>query len=245
MLVCSISQRARRALGEVMIESATATDTFDASIPSVYTASINEVLTAIDTLSASSAAFATFDGVPTGAVVVSNGGLTVTHGSLAASVGVASTAQKSTGKFYFELTSQVSFHSGNGFGILLSTGAIADGAAGTNCTEVSMSPGSIFSNNAGTGKSVGAQSVGDVFALAVDLGAHLAWFRRNNGNWNGDATANPATTAGGVTVAAGSFAPFCLFGGVSGSTADAYTANFGASAFSGAVPSGFTAGWPA
>jgi hypothetical protein len=39
--------------------------------------------------------------------------------------------------------------------------------------------------------------------------------------------------------------PFVTFGGSPGSANNVITANFGASAFSGAVPSGFTSGWPA
>jgi hypothetical protein len=39
-------------------------------------------------------------------------------------------------------------------------------------------------------------------------------------------------------------APFVTFGGTGGAASNVLTANFGDSAFSGAVPSGFTAGWP-
>jgi hypothetical protein len=38
--------------------------------------------------------------------------------------------------------------------------------------------------------------------------------------------------------------PFVTFGGAGGSPGQVWTANFGATAFNGVVPSGFTAGWP-
>jgi hypothetical protein len=48
--------------------------------------------------------------------------------------------------------------------------------------------------------------------VAVDLTARLAWIRKNAGNWNADAAANPATGANGVAMLpAVSFAPVaCL-----------------------------------
>jgi hypothetical protein len=75
----------------------------------------------------------------------------------------------------------------------------------------------------------------------------MIWFRKNGGLWNGNGTADPATNVNGATITGAtgggsSAAPALIFDGTS---AEAYTANFGASAFAGTVPSGFTSGWPA
>jgi hypothetical protein len=52
-----------------------------------------------------------------------------------------------------------------------------------------------------------------------------------------------------VVTPSGTVVPFVTFGsgaaGAAGVAGNAFTANFGGSAFSGAVPSGYTAGWPA
>jgi hypothetical protein len=55
---------------------------------------------------------------------------------------------------------------------------------------------------------------------------------------------NPDTGTGGVVIPAGTIVPIVVFGGGGGVPNNVVTANFGASAFSGAVPSGFTSGWP-
>jgi hypothetical protein len=82
--------------------------------------------------------------------------------------------------------------------------------------------------------------------MAVDLD-HLTYWIRNattSGQWNGSGAANPATNVGGFVLPAGSYVPVSVFGGTSGTAGTVQTANFGASAFVGAVPSGFTSGWP-
>ena len=176
-------------------------------------------------------AYATFDGTPALGSVVSNGGLTVAHGSTSSNAGVISTAAKTSGKFYFEVTSQVATSSSNVVGI--ASGTIAN-----------MGTTIIYSNDVSTTKNLGATAVGDVFGFAIDLTGRLAWVRRNGGLWNADAAANPATGVGGVIIEAGSFAPGVRFSNAGGTTVQ-FTGNFGQSAFVGAVPSGFTAGWPA
>jgi hypothetical protein len=66
----------------------------------------------------------------------------------------------------------------------------------------------------------------------------LGWMRKGSGNWNGDATANPATGVGGVIIQSGSFDPAVGFAS-SSSANGAYTADFGATAYANAAPSGF------
>jgi hypothetical protein len=82
-----------------------------------------------------------------------------------------------------------------------------------------------------------------VICVALDATAKLIWFRLGAaGNWNNLAGRDPATGAGGVSIPnlGGSVPayPAVLFGG-----ADTITANFGATGFTGVVPSGFTSGF--
>jgi hypothetical protein len=67
------------------------------------------------------------------------------------------------------------------------------------------------------------------------------WFKKQGGtNWNNSGTANPATGVGGLLLsgAGAIYLLGTLFGNTPGDTG---TVNFGATAFIGTVPSGFTA----
>lgn len=76
-----------------------------------------------------------------------------------------------------------------------------------------------------------------------------AWVAINNGLWNNDPAANPATGTNAIdlSVLNGQLL-FPMMGGSRFATVNGpgtQTVNFGASAFAFTVPSGFTAGWPA
>ena len=89
------------------------------------------------------------------------------------------------------------------------------------------------------------RSSGDVICIAADLDNRKTWFRIGaSGSWNGSGGGDPATNSGGLSMPSGTMVPFCGFGGVPGGAGNVVTANFGATAFVGAVPVGFTAGWP-
>jgi hypothetical protein len=233
-------------LGEIMLEAASAGDTCDASVPAVLAADVVESTAADSTQDATlAAAFATFNGTPSSAfITLSNGNLTVTKNTSTNSGMVGSTNFLGSGKYYFEYTNtQKSAGTGHYFGMLLSTGVVGDMTSGLKSTTAAPAGTTIiYSNDVNTGKTIGTAASGNVYAYAIDLTGRLAWIRRAGGNWNGDAAANPATGVGGVTIGAGSFAPAVYFS-TSGLN-DSLTANFGASAFVGTVPSGFTAGWP-
>jgi hypothetical protein len=188
----------------------------------------------------------TFNGTPSAGVVLSNGNLTVTHGTVNNGTGVKSLTVKSTGKYYFEVKVQVTTSNTNGAGIAPSPGgAFTDPTVNAvNGFGAGFGPTNtfIYANNVSTAKNLGITSVFDVFSFAIDLTARLGWIRRNFGLWNNDPAADPATGTGGVTIPAGALAPYVRF--TNGTATDALTANFGASLFANAVPSGFTAGWP-
>lgn len=80
-------------------------------------------------------------------------------------------------------------------------------------------------------------ALGDTICQAWDMGNLNFWIRINGGNWNNSGTANPATNSGGITIngtIGGGPYPMATGGGSS-----VLTSNFGASAFSFSVPSGF------
>src|SRR4029077_10719991 len=116
------------------------------------------------------------------------------------------------------------------------------GGALQACCAIIISNGNIWSNNSNTGKTLGGFVGGNILSVAVDIPSLRGWLRRNGGNWNGDPTADPATGVGGVTIASGSWEPAIALSGTD-TSADGATYNFGASAFTYAVPSSFKAGW--
>lgn len=193
--------------------------------------------------------FAVFDGTTTTNVTLSNGNLTATHSSSATNSGVQATSPKSYGKYYFEVTIGAA-HGNNDSVAVVYPGtvysSVIGGQGGIICFNGAS--GVIYNNGTNTGSTVGSWSAGDVICAAVDFYGGNVWFRRNNGNWNGSGTANPATGTGGIgggTIS--SSGPLCVpvltFGGTGTLSGDNMTANFGQSAFAYAVPSGFTPGW--
>lgn len=184
---------------------------------------------------------ATFDGIAT-EVSLSLGNLKATHTTTStATAGARSTQNKTTGKFYFEVTINVTHGLGDTMGLIASGATYPDILnLSENCTVFEIGSGNIFSNDGFADTFGSGTSAGTVIGVAVDLTARLAWFRKGAGNWNNDAAQNPATGAGGVTVEATlAFAPVLAFGGPGAAINDAMTANFGQSAFANAAPVGF------
>lgn len=227
-------------LGEIMLEAASAAVVLDASIPAVFAADLAETASAADTPDAvAGGGVVSFDGTPGPFMTRSNGNLTGTHNAIDTTpTGVRSTANRASGKYYFEITVSQYNGSGDAAGIITSTGTYADMINSVReCMSVIVSSGNIWSNNTSSGKTVGPLAAGAVLGFAIDLTARKAWARKGAGNWNGDVTHNPATGAGGVTLPATvSFAPAFGFNSWVG---DNMTGNFGATAFANAAPSGF------
>jgi hypothetical protein len=160
-------------------------------------------------------------------------------------------AAKTSGKFYFEVTFNAAATS-SGVGLALGslpTSTTFNGSVTTgHCGVIRL--GSIYHNGSQTLTVGGTPSVlisfgtiasGTVIGVAVDMDAKLFWLRLGaGGNWNNNASRDPATGAGGIDISDVTTAyPTLQLGG-----ADTLIANFGASAFVGAVPAGFTPGWP-
>ena len=83
-----------------------------------------------------------------------------------------------------------------------------------------------------------AYTTGDRISVAYDRGNSLIWFRVNNGSWNNDGLANPATGVGGISM--GAFTHDRVSPAVSFTvTGTAMTAYLDTSEFAYSVPSGF------
>ncbi len=193
-----------------------------------------------------SSEWATFDGVAAN-TVLSNGDLTATHNN--SSTGGARTASiKTTGKFYYEMTVNNLNGANSGLEFLRSTTSYAgDFLLFETLVIVGTTfPGQIIANSGFTFADIGPITGLTTIGVAVDLDHAESWWRKlPSGDWNGDPTADPATTTGGIVITGAltggvGAGPTCLF---FGDNTETCTANFGASAFVGAVPSGFTPGW--
>lgn len=179
---------------------------------------------------------------------LSNNNLTATHTTVNTNSGARSISLQTTGKYYFEITLVTGHGAFDTMG-LMSAGVTYNNfgiaGAGTNCLSVSRGGGvTVNATILVTAAAMGAFAAGNVCAIAVDLAGHKAWVRRNAGNWNADVAANPATGTNGLTIPSVALAPGVCFVGSGTAISDAYTANFGTTAFVNAAPSGFT-GWPA
>lgn len=188
--------------------------------------------------------FATFDGAVSN-VTLSNGNLTATHSNSNSNSGARSASLKNSGKYYYEVTvSSTLLGQFDCVGVLASGGTFTNFVNdGTACGACYSGTGSLWGNDSYSGQTISSWATGRI-DVAVDLDNEKIWFRRNSGSWNGGGGADPATNTNGVSLASANFAPAVGFGGSGTGSGEAFTANFGASAFSGTIPSGFTSGWP-
>ncbi len=204
------------------------------AVPSGFTAGWPQTPVATNT----SVGFTTFLSPNNVNVTLSNSDLTVTHSNTSTAL-ARSIHQKCLGKYYIEYTITTWANGNDGVGFAESSATPANVIASTHDTAIFRS-GNIWANN-GTSTSLGAVANGDRIDAAIDLTASLVWYRKNGGNWNNSGAANPATGVGGISISTYvSYAPHCS---MDGSGTQVVTANFGASAFAGTVPSGFTSGW--
>jgi hypothetical protein len=125
---------------------------------------------------------------------------------------------------------------------MTSAGALSD----LNACQINKTSGQVWANGANAFTFGTSLANGNVVCIALDCTARLIWFRIGAaGNWNNNATYNPATGVGGVAIFNfGAALQAFPFAGLQ-ATSDQITANFGDSAFVGAVPSGYTSGFTA
>jgi hypothetical protein len=166
---------------------------------------------------------------------------------------------KSTGLFYFEgkLTAGCTgANSDRGIGLSLTSFNPQSHPTGVAGQAILYASGHIYVNGTqvlASGITWTSASATYVLGLAVDLTHGYAWWTLDGTHWNSTSVANTPTfnnTGGGgvsLSTITGSYPlqPIYVFGCASGTAGDTWTANFGATAFSYTVPTGFTSGWPA
>lgn len=227
-------------LGEIMLEAASASDTVSTS--SVYDVDIAEAVTALDDATSTiPVAFTTWNPSDKSGIALSGGDLTATS-NVGLGAAVRAAASKSSGKYYFELTTTTL---SSGYIGLANASAVL--SAGNTANAVAINTGgAVYINNVVQGSpSLPGIGGGAIVGVAVDLTNTLVWFRVGaSGSWNATSgTANnPATGIGGINYSAVTGALFPWFCSAF-TNGQVVTANFGATAFNGTVPSGFTSGW--
>jgi len=173
--------------------------------------------------------------------------ITLAGGNLSASCtntsdgGVRSTLSKTGKKVYFESAWGTSSGGDNGHGIATGAASFASLAPnGTGGVIAFIGSGNIYYNGSLAGISLGSlASVTTCFA--VDLINKRFWARKAGGPWNNNAGFDPATNTGGIDIST-LFASAPAFAAATfNSTTGTATINYGATAFTQAIPAGFTA----
>jgi hypothetical protein len=165
-------------------------------------------------------------------------GITLSGGDLTytGSGGARSTNPLSTGKAYWEVLVNQASSEGSVWNLGFIDGATSFATArGNGFIQCVFLPNGNASNGAATFSS--GFSNGDILCIANDFGAKKMWWRKNGGDWNGSALNDPATAVGPNTYVASG--PYYAVG-LSSNASTSYTANFGATAFTHTMPSGFT-----
>jgi len=170
---------------------------------------------------------------------LSNGNLTATS---TGSGGVRSVLGQNAGKFYFEILMSTWGSAGTGAGLSTAAVPLTGGPIGAGKIGVALN-GTVWINNSPI-VNIGTPASGSVVGIAADLTAPLAWLRLGAaGPWNANSGSanNPATGIGGFNIAVLGGPLFPAFW--ASAIGEVGAANFGASAFAGAVPGSYTPGW--
>lgn len=173
-------------------------------------------------------------------IVLSGGDKIATKTGTTLQTSVRGTVSRSSGKYYLEFV-PVRGTAAASVGIGTASATLSNYVGNdANAVGMGVSNGIVRVNvtSIGTGPT---HVDGDIVHLAVDLTAELIWFRVNNGNWNANGSADPATGVGGfsfaTTVDGGAYFPMATVSVAGNSN----TLRASASEFTGTVPSGFSA----
>ncbi len=173
-------------------------------------------------------------------------GIALTGGNLIAtktgssSAHTRATISQSVGKYYMECATSgtISVTDAWGLGLQNASEAFTNFLGQTSNSLAFFDRGHVYINNSIVA-TYGTFPTGvNVISMAVNLDAspRLAWFRVGAGNWNNNASADPATNTLGLDISAVTGA---LYPGNELDISIAGTANFGASAYANSVPSGY------
>jgi len=173
-------------------------------------------------------------------VTLSGSNLVMTHSNTSPAI-ARSMHQKATGKYYFEVVATDWNNGNDGCGLSDASATAANAGSGGTHVAACYRSGNIWSNGANSTKTLGTVADGDRIGIAIDFDNQKVWFRKNNGNWNGDVSANPATNTGGVST---SSYPAMAPHGTHDSTGSQVTTFKLGPTMTDTTPSGFTTGWP-
>ena len=177
-------------------------------------------------------------------IALSNGNLTVQETDSGNSYqGVYGTTFHNSGKFYIEFTNNGALNAnqdgiGFGDGTIALTGGAGATTASCVCTVGTNATAQIYFNNVNLGNTGGGSAgAGVINCMAIDFDNNLIWNRVGNGNWNNSGAANPATGAGGYSIAGrtANWFPFIQLKWYH----NEITVNLGATAFTYTAPTGF------
>lgn len=173
-------------------------------------------------------------------ITLSNGDLTATAG--AGVYVVRATGSASTGKKYWEITVAASFSGNMRNGIANASQSLTIALGGGTSSHNSVgfeSSGTVYENGGSIGTGNSYTTINKIAKIAVDLTAKKIWVKVDSGNWNNDASANPATGTNGFSFASIAAGPYYPAMSSNSPGPHTVTANFGATAFNSAAPSGF------
>lgn len=171
-------------------------------------------------------------------ITLSNGNLTAQNTGLLGNNLVRSIASHTTGKFYCEATVGGVLNGANSaVGFCDSTESMTT-QLGSDIDGVGYQKGGVVLFNNATASTIQTYTTTNIIGMAIDIGGSLVWFQVNGGNWNNNASNNPATGVGGISISGiGGTLFVCV---ECHASSDSFTMNFGASAYSNAAPPGFS-----
>lgn len=181
-------------------------------------------------------------------VALSGGDLIATNNGSTGAAMVRSISSQTSGKYYWEITIGSSQTNSLAIGIADSTQPLSTSFLGGGVHGAGYFGAGAVSFNSATAQTIMTFTAGDIIGVAIDIGNKGIWFRKNGGNWNNNASADPVTNTLTITNSTawgggGAFWTGPLFACVDvekgTATVDSCTANFGATAFANTAPSGF------
>lgn len=148
-------------------------------------------------------------------------------------------------KKYWEVTiTAQDSGSGSGIGIINNSANFNDNNyLGVSPNSLGYYPGNGAVLCNGTLATIQTGAATHVVGIAFDFNNAKIWFRIDGGNWNNSGGADPASNSGGITVGSqfqGANVVKAAYSVIDTTTQASWTANFGATTFAHAAPSGFT-----
>lgn len=179
--------------------------------------------------------------------VFSNADITVSNGGVSVYIPggrqAKSTHYTASGNLYFEVTVRDSYNSGADelIGITDRRSAVwVNGLGPAYGFGVKPFQRTIYSNQTAVGSIPATLAAGNTLCFAVNFDAGKFWIKPNpSSDWNSNTSANPANGAGAYTFSNPSFVTLAPY--IEADNGSTYNINYGSYAFSGTVPSGFSA----